>query len=130
MREAAVWTTLNPFQPSRTTLSSPAALSAAEYAAFRSPQAEQYQELYYQAVLDRERKRAEAAGTTFDEAAFRPRFLEQFPLGFVEMQVGFEEGGDYGRWRAGMRRCEQSLACAATARPSSLTSAACLRPAC
>jgi hypothetical protein len=76
-------------------------VSAAEYAAFRSPQADQYRELYYQAVLKRERGRAEAAGQPFDEAALRPRFLDQFPLGFVEMQVAFEPAGDYGRWLRG-----------------------------
>ena len=76
-------------------------VSPAEYAAFRSPQAEQYQELYYQAVLKRERGRAEEVGQPFDEAAFRPRFLEQFPQGFVEMQIAFEPEGDYGRWLRG-----------------------------
>ena len=73
-------------------------VSAAEYAAFRSPNADVFREAFYRQLLEGAPARSRAAGTPFDEAAFRKLFLEQVPLGFVEMQVAFEADGPYGRW--------------------------------
>jgi Icc-related predicted phosphoesterase len=73
-------------------------VSAAEYAAFRSPNAELFREAFYKQLLEGAPERARAAGRTFDEAEFRSLFLQQVPLGFVEMQAAFEAEGPYGRW--------------------------------
>jgi hypothetical protein len=76
-------------------------VSAAEYAAFRSTEADQYREMYYQVVLERERGRQKDASQPFDETMFRQEFLERFALGFVEMQIAFDPTSTYGRWLRG-----------------------------
>jgi hypothetical protein len=73
-------------------------VSAGEYAAFRSTDSEELRERYYQAVMTAAATRAKAAEQPFDEAAFRKRFLEEAPLGWVEMQIAFGAKGEYGRW--------------------------------
>jgi hypothetical protein len=73
-------------------------VSAEEYAAFRSPNAEAFREAFYRQLLEGAPARSRAAGQPFEEGAFRKAFLEQVPLGFVEMQVAFEADGPYGRW--------------------------------
>jgi predicted MPP superfamily phosphohydrolase len=69
-----------------------------EFAAFRSPESEQLRDRYFELLLDDNVKRAKAAGTEFDTAAFRKQFYDATPLGGVEMQLAFAAKGDYGRW--------------------------------
>jgi hypothetical protein len=73
-------------------------VSPAEYAAFRSAGAEAYREVFWGRLLDQAPARAVAAGKPFDERELRKQFLEQVPLGYVEMQIAFEPEGPYGRW--------------------------------
>ncbi len=73
-------------------------VSAAEYAAFRSPGAEAYREVFWGRLLEQAPARAVAAGKPFDEQELRKQFLAQVPLGYVEMQIAFEPEGPYGRW--------------------------------
>ena len=69
-----------------------------EYAAFRSPASEDLRARYFDAVLDDNVTRAKAAGTEFDQGAFRTQFFEATPLGALEMQLAFSPKADYGRW--------------------------------
>lgn len=73
-------------------------VSAGEYAAFRSDESEELRERYYRAILADATARAKASTQPFDETAFRSTFLEQTPLGWVEMQIAFGPKGEYGRW--------------------------------
>lgn len=73
-------------------------VSTGEYAAFRSTDSEELRERYYRAVLSDAAARAKASNQPFDEAAFRTGFLDQTPLGWVEMQIAFGPKGEYGRW--------------------------------
>ena len=73
-------------------------VSAGEYAEFVSDKADELREAFYGLLRQAEPERARAAGRTFDEPAFRELFLSQIPRGFVEMQVAFEPGGEYGPW--------------------------------
>jgi hypothetical protein len=73
-------------------------VSAEEYDAFRSPNADAFREAFYRQLLEGAPERARAAGRRFDEAEFRTLFLAQVPPGFVEMQVAFGASGPYGRW--------------------------------
>lgn len=73
-------------------------VSAEEYAAFRTPDSEELRERYFEILVQAERDRAKTEGRRFDERAFRKEFLDAIPLGFVEMQIAFEETGPYGQW--------------------------------
>ena len=73
-------------------------VSAGEYAAFRSADSEDLRERYYRTVLPDAAARAKASRQAFDEAAFRKSFLDQTPLGWVEMKIAFGPKGEYGRW--------------------------------
>ena len=72
-------------------------VSSGEYAAFRSVDSEELRERYYLAAATEATARAKSANQKFDEAVFRKAFLDQTPLGWVEMQVAFGPKGEYGR---------------------------------
>jgi hypothetical protein len=72
-------------------------VSAGEYAAFRSRDAVDLRERLYSAVLPANSSRARERGEPFDEHEFRRTFLDQTPLGSVEMQIAFAKTGEYGR---------------------------------
>lgn len=69
-----------------------------EFRAFRTPESDGLRSRYFDLLVEDNAKRAKAAGTEFDAAAFRKQFLEATPLGAVEMQLAFAAKGDYGRW--------------------------------
>jgi hypothetical protein len=69
-----------------------------EFKAFRTPESEGLRSRYYELLVADKAKRAKAAGTEFDEPAFRTQFFESTPLGSVEMQIAFAPKGEYGRW--------------------------------
>jgi hypothetical protein len=73
-------------------------VSAGEYAAFRTPDSEAVRERLYRVLADENAARAKAAGQEFDAAAFRKRFLDQTPLGFVELTLALGPKGEYGAW--------------------------------
>jgi len=73
-------------------------VSSGEYGAFRSVESEALRDRYYAAAVDEAAGRAKSSGQKFDEPAFRTTFLDQTPLGWVEMQLAFGPKGDYGRW--------------------------------
>ena len=69
-----------------------------EFKAFRTPESEDLRNRYFDLLVEDHVKRAKAAGTEFDTAAYRKQFFEATPLGSVEMQLAFGAKGDYGRW--------------------------------
>lgn len=73
-------------------------VSAEEYAAFRTDQSEELRERYYRVVLDNAAAQAKTAAEPFSEESFRARFLEQTPIGFIELVLAFAADGEYGRW--------------------------------
>jgi hypothetical protein len=73
-------------------------VSPGEFAAFRTPESDGLRTRYLDLLLADNAKRAKAAGTEFDERAFRAQFLQSTPLGSVEMQLAFAPKGDYGKW--------------------------------
>jgi hypothetical protein len=73
-------------------------VSDGEYAAFRSGESESLRDRYYALLADDVAARAKRDSQPFDQAALRSRFLEQTPLGAIEMQIAFGPKGEYGRW--------------------------------
>jgi hypothetical protein len=73
-------------------------VSEGEYAAFRTRGSEDLRERLYELLVNERKAQAHAASIEFDEAAFRTQFLEEVPIGFVEMQQAFGPDGDYGKW--------------------------------
>ncbi len=74
-------------------------VSADEYKQFRTPESEtDGGSTLYEASMAHARDAAKAKGEKFDETAFRARFNEQAPLGYIERIEAFSESGRYGRW--------------------------------
>jgi hypothetical protein len=73
-------------------------VSAGEFDAFRSPDSADLRRRYLDLLLADAAKRAKDAGVEFDDAALRTRFLDETPLGWLEMQRAFGPNSDYGRW--------------------------------
>ncbi len=73
-------------------------VSPAEYEAFKSSEASSMREQLYEHVVADSTAKAKVKGETFDAKAFRKDFLEQVPLGSVEMQLAFSDKGEYGHW--------------------------------
>jgi hypothetical protein len=73
-------------------------VSDGEYAAFRTSESEGLRDRYFGILADDIAARAKRDGQPFDRPAFRSKFLEQTPLGAIEMQLAFGPKGDYGRW--------------------------------
>lgn len=69
-----------------------------EYAQFRRFNSAKLRERFYERALRRARDAAKEAGQELDADAFRAKFLEQAPLGFVERTQAFSAKGEYGRW--------------------------------
>src|SRR5688572_15629180 len=69
-----------------------------EFAAFRTPESVDLRNRYFELLVEDNAKRAKAAGTEFDVAAFRKLFFDATPLGAIEMQLAFGPKGEYGRW--------------------------------
>ncbi len=53
---------------------------------------------YVDAVTERAREEAKAAGQPFDEQAYRQKVLEHTPPGFVEREQALSPEGRYGKW--------------------------------
>jgi hypothetical protein len=73
-------------------------VSDREYAAFRNASSADMRDRVYEVLNEQAAERARAEGRRHDEAAYRKQFLEEIPLGFLEMRLAFSEDGDYGRW--------------------------------
>jgi hypothetical protein len=73
-------------------------VSAEEYKAFRTPDSERLRGHLYERSMDRARAAAKSRGEKFDETAFRARFNEDAPLGWVERTRAFAADGRYGEW--------------------------------
>jgi len=82
-------------------------VSREEYKAFETPRSREAWDAFYRSRSEAARKRAKEAKQEFDEAAFRTKFEEEAPLGFVERIQAFSAEGRYGKWlreRRGMVR--------------------------
>jgi hypothetical protein len=73
-------------------------VSREEYKAFETPRSRETWDAFYRSRAEAARQAAKQAGQSFDEAAFRTKFEEQAPLGFVERIQAFSEEGRYGKW--------------------------------
>jgi len=73
-------------------------VSAEEYAAFRTGTSEETRDRVYERVATNAAEKAKPTGQRFDEKTFRKQFVEQTPLGSIEMQIEFGPQGEYGRW--------------------------------
>jgi hypothetical protein len=69
-----------------------------EYTHWKSPRSTDLRERFYASAERRAYESARSEGKEFDKKAFRSRFLEQVPLGFVERTQALSSEGDYGRW--------------------------------
>ena len=67
----------------------------ADYDAFRGPDSPELREEALQFALQAQRVKD---GTLVDTAAFRKKFEEEHPLGWVERQQAFSAEGKYGKW--------------------------------
>jgi hypothetical protein len=72
-----------------------------EYKAWETPRSRTTRERFYHSAVLTARENARATGQDFDEDAFRTRFDEQAPLGFVERTESFSAKGRYGLWLRG-----------------------------
>jgi len=73
-------------------------VSDAEFAAFETPRSEAVREAVYRQLAAQFQQRADDLDEPFDEDAFRQQFLDQVPLGLIEMRDAFGPDGEYGRW--------------------------------
>ena len=73
-------------------------VSREEYEAFETARSRETRDAFYRSRSDAARQAAKRAKQPFDETAFRARFEEQAPLGFVERIQAFSDEGRYGRW--------------------------------
>jgi hypothetical protein len=73
-------------------------VSQEEYAAFRVGTSEETRDRIYERVSATAAAQAKATGQKFDGAAHRTRFLQETPLGAIEMLIEFGPNGEYGRW--------------------------------
>ncbi|HSD28675.1 MAG TPA: metallophosphoesterase [Vicinamibacteria bacterium] len=69
-----------------------------EYESYKTPDSESLRQHFLESAAERAQKDAQARGETFDPAAFRTKFVEQVPLGFVERTQAFSAEGRYGKW--------------------------------
>jgi hypothetical protein len=69
-----------------------------EYEAYQTPESGARREQFLRSTTERARLAAKAAGTPWDEGAFREQLLKQTPLGFVERTEALSARGEYGRW--------------------------------
>lgn len=76
-------------------------VSPEEIAAFRGKDSEAVREEVYRLLLGRAREQAKAEKRELDEKAYRAKFLEDTPLGLVEMRRAFAPEGTYGKWIRG-----------------------------
>jgi predicted MPP superfamily phosphohydrolase len=73
-------------------------VSATEFEKFRSNDADALREAAWGIVVKQAAEQSRKLGQDFDERAFRKLFLQDNPLGGVEMQIAFAATGDYGKW--------------------------------
>ena len=73
-------------------------VNAEEYASFKTLDSESLRERFLHSSAERAQKNAQARGETFDPIAFRTKFLEQVPLGFIERTHDLSAEGRYGKW--------------------------------
>lgn len=73
-------------------------ISAGEFEEFKSMDADALREAAWEIVRTQAADQTRKAGKEFDERAFRKVFLQDNPLGGVEMQIAFAPTGDYGKW--------------------------------
>jgi hypothetical protein len=73
-------------------------VSAEEYEAFRDNDSEHTRKAVLERMTVTVRRRAQQEGRDFDAAAYRDQFLEEIPLGYLEMRRAFDRGGEYGDW--------------------------------
>ena len=73
-------------------------VSASEYKAFEDAESERLQRAALERMLVTARRRAQSEGREFDAAAYREQFMEDIPLGYLEMRRAFDKGGEYGEW--------------------------------
>jgi hypothetical protein len=73
-------------------------VSPGEDAAFRTADSADLRERAFEASVVNAEKNARSEKRAFDRDEFRKRFLEQIPVGRIEMNDAFSPEGDYGRW--------------------------------
>jgi len=73
-------------------------VSREEYKAFETPRSRDTRDAFYRSRSEAARRSVKQAGQEFDEAAFRKKFEEEVPLGFVERIQAFSDRGRYGQW--------------------------------
>ena len=73
-------------------------VSREEYKSFESPKSRNSFEDLFRSRAIAARQAAKDAKQTFDEASFRKKFEEDFPLGYVERFLAFADDGRYGQW--------------------------------
>lgn len=69
-----------------------------EYAAFRTDDSEKVRDRIYNSRVAELIGRSLAAGQPFDEDSYKEQFLEQTPLGAIELRDAFQPRGEYGKW--------------------------------
>ena len=72
-----------------------------ETARSRTPSGQTRRMEFVDAVTERAREEAKAAGQPFDEAAYRRKILDETPLGYVERAQALSASGAYGQWLRG-----------------------------
>jgi hypothetical protein len=73
-------------------------VAADEYKQFRTPDSDRLRHHLYERSMDHARRAAKERGEKFDETAFRARFNQEIPLGWVERARAFSPSGRYGEW--------------------------------
>lgn len=72
-----------------------------EYSAFVDRNSTRRRERYYQTTLDYLKKTLPEESLPLFDDAYRAKWEQQFPLGYVEMRIAWSPAGEYGRWVLG-----------------------------
>ena len=73
-------------------------VSREEYKAFETSSSNESRETFFRSRAAAARQAAKEAKQTFDEGAFRKKFEDDVPLGYVERALEFSSDGRYGKW--------------------------------
>jgi len=73
-------------------------VSAKEFDTFRTESSADLRERAFALSAAEAEREAAAQQKPYDAAAFRERFFQAIPLGFIEMRQAFGPAGEYGRW--------------------------------
>jgi hypothetical protein len=73
-------------------------VSTGEFKAFQNGASADLRDRVLEMNVELAAKRARSEKRDFNDRDYRAQFAKDFPLGYFDMQLAFDKGGDYGKW--------------------------------